>query len=262
MNKYDAQLGERNLQDGRCYAWFRGTDWLYNTAFKDKINDTRYYKSFQSVWYATKALSGSYQVKVDGQSYNLRYNFNVGDTAMIMPGYNMTIDEMKDKNYYIYTPENYTNATIFPTMTIYLDPNRDVPNENSHRPIIVFRLAETYLIAAEAAFKLNQLQEASSLINTVGRRASLKGHETEMEIKPTDINIDFLLDERTRELCGENFRWQDLVRTGKLLEHVKKLDDFEAKDNNKDFHLLRPVPQSQIDAVISGNPYPQNPGWN
>jgi hypothetical protein len=267
VDPYDAYLGERNLNDGRSYAWFRATKWVYETAFADKINDTRYYKTFQSVWKATKALNqtgtGTYAVKVNGTTYNVNLpKVNVGDTAMVYPGYNMGIDEIRTKKYYVFTPENYTDNRIFPTMTKYLDPNRLTPNENSHRPIIVFRLAETYLIAAEAAFKLQQPDVAAGYINEVRRRAAAPGKQTQMEIAAAAVNIDFILDERTRELCAENMRWFDLVRTGKLVERVRAYDDYEAKKNIQDFHVLRPIPLSQINAVTTGTPYPQNNGWN
>ena len=42
-----------------------------------------------------------------------------------------------------------------------------------------------------------------------------------MEIKPEQLTLDFILDERARELGGEQQRWFDLKRTGKLLERVK-----------------------------------------
>lgn len=261
VNKYDTQLGERNIKDGRSYAWFRGTNWLYNTAFGDKVNDTRYFGTFQTAWIATLPRKGTYIVKIDGVSHTLNYDFKAGDTAMVMPGVNRTLAQMQNKKYYIYTPENYTDATIFPTMKKYLDPNRLIPNENSHRPIIVFRLAETYLIAAEAAFKLTQTGIAADYINVVRKRAAATGKQANMEINAADVDIDFILDERTRELCAENVRWLDLVRTGKLLERVKLYDDWEAKKNIKAFHVIRPIPQSQINAVITGPKYPQNLDW-
>jgi hypothetical protein len=173
----------------------------------------------------------------------------------------MSIDDIKKKKYVVYTPENYSDNRIFPTMTKYLDPNRLTVNENSHRPIIVMRLAETYLVAAEAAFQLGQLDVAAGYINTIRTRAAVAGKQAQMQIAGSAINIDFILDERTRELCCEQLRWFDLVRTGKLIERVRKYDDFEAKKNIQDFDILRPIPLSQINAVISGTPYPQNPGW-
>ena len=81
-----------------------------------------------------------------------------------------------------------------------------------------------------------------------------------MRIQASDLSIDFFLNERTRELCGELVRWLDLVRTGKLIERVKAFNP-EAAGNIQPKHVLRPIPQAQIDAVVTGDPYPQNPGW-
>jgi hypothetical protein len=260
---YDAILGQRDLIDGRSYAWFRGTSWMYNVAFGDKTNDSRYYKTFQSTWIATKAISGTYTITVNGVSYTLPYSANIGDTALRYPGYNLPIDSIKAHKYVIYTPENYSDSRIFPTMTKYLDPlNRTTPNEDSHRPIIIFRLAETYLIAAEAAFKLGDNADAAKYINVIRTRAANAGHTTQMQISASDITLDYILDERTREMACETVRWFDLVRTGKLIERVKEYDDYQAHLNIQDFDILRPIPISQINAVISGPAYPQNPGWH
>jgi hypothetical protein len=263
VNTYDAILGQRDLVNGRSYAWFRATNWVYNTAFADKTNDSRYYKTFQSVWKASKAISGTYTITVGGTAYTLPYSANVGDTALMYPGVNMSIDEIKKHKYVIYTPETYNDNRIFPTMTKYLDPlNRTTPNENSHRPVIVLRLAETYLVAAEAAFKLGQAANAATMINAIRSRAAYAGHSNQMQVTAADINLDFLLAERTREMMSENVRWFDLVRTGTLINRVRTYDDYQAKLNIQDFDILRPIPLSQINSVISGPAYPQNPGWH
>lgn len=81
-----------------------------------------------------------------------------------------------------------------------------------------------------------------------------------IDISSTNVNIDFILDERARELCGEMTRWWDLVRTHKLLERVR-LHNPDAGPNIIERDILRPIPQSQIDATTTGTPYPQNPGW-
>ncbi len=76
--------------------------------------------------------------------------------------------------------------------------------------------------------------------------------------------IDYILDERTRELLGENLRWWDLVRTGKLLERVK-LYNGDAKANIQDKHILRPIPLDQINRTTTGEPYKTDlyfPAWN
>ena len=69
--------------------------------------------------------------------------------------------------------------------------------------------------------------------------------------------MDAVLDERARELGGEEGRWMDLVRTGKLIDRVKLYNPNAA--NIKPFHALRPIPQSQRD--LSTVPFPQNDGY-
>ena len=67
-------------------------------------------------------------------------------------------------------------------------------------------------------------------------------------------------------LCGEQQRWFDLKRTGKLLERVK-LYNGTAKNYIQTFHVLRPIPQPQLDAITNRTAGPdpngfwQNPGY-
>ena len=82
-----------------------------------------------------------------------------------------------------------------------------------------------------------------------------------MEISQDELTLDFILDERARELGGEQQRWYDLKRTGKLLELVQKYNP-DAKANIKDYHILRPIPQTQLDAVINKEEFKQNTGYS
>lgn len=78
------------------------------------------------------------------------------------------------------------------------------------------------------------------------------------EITAKDATIDFLLDERIRELVGEELRRFTLVRTGKLVERVKK---YNPHSNTMDeHHTLWPIPQTIIDSN-TGAEFPQNPGY-
>ena len=72
--------------------------------------------------------------------------------------------------------------------------------------------------------------------------------------------IDDILDERARELCGEEPRWNELKRTGKLIERVKLYNERAAEaDAIQDFHLLRPIPLAQIERTT--NNFEQNTGY-
>jgi hypothetical protein len=110
-------------------------------------------------------------------------------------------------------------------------------NDYSDRPYILFRFAEVYLIAAEAAFKGGAtLQDAANMINVLRTRAALMNKQTPAEytaavaaqqITAAQVTLDFILDERSRELFAEDCRWWDLSRTKKLVDRVK-LNNTEA----------------------------------
>jgi hypothetical protein len=233
------------------------TRWLTDTAFKDKTNDTRYFKTFQSAWISNNAAT----IPKDASN---KPKYAVGDTAIWMPGVEMTATQIAKYRYQVVVPSKYVN-TLYPTMIKYYDDKRTDQNAPSIRPIIIYRLAETYLIAAEALFMDNRPGEALPYINAIRERAAYPtGNVAAMDAKLTDLSLDFILDERTRELCGELSRLQDLARTGTLLARVK-LHNADARANIKPFDVLRPIPQAQIDGTITGPAYDNSrnfPGWN
>lgn len=257
----------RSTQYGRPYIRCTPTRWLTDVAFADKVNDTRYGKTFQTVWYANNPDPNAYPKwpnplppgappgAAPGQ-----FKIAIGDTSIYMPGTDRTNAEIAASRYVLIPPRNYS-AALSPAMFKYFDTKRANLNFPSIRPVIAYRFGETFLIAAEAAFRTSRPAEAVTYINTIRTRAAFPtGNAAALQITETDLSIDFILDERTRELCGELVRWLDLVRTGKLIERVK-LYNPEAANNILDKHKLRPIPQAQIDAVVTGDPYPQNPGW-
>lgn len=86
------------------------------------------------------------------------------------------------------------------------------------------------------------------------------GHKAEMDVAPADIDIDFILDERAREMAGEYNRWMDLKRTGKLIERTKKYNNLTSSKGSMDDHILvRPIPQSIIDQTTGY--FPQNANY-
>lgn len=119
------------------------------------------------------------------------------------------------------------------------------------------RLAETYLYRAEAYIQLGKLDLAAADINTVRQRANAK------PVKVSDVTLDYLLDERTRELYTEEFRDLVLRRTGKLVERVRKYNNnpYYQGIMIEEHNILWPIPQTEIDLNVDGE-LTQNPGYN
>lgn len=133
---------------------------------------------------------------------------------------------------------------------------------NSDRNYPVIRLAELYLIRAEARIRKDNpdLTGAAKDITEIRKRTIRSGFEKEMSVSAQDMNVDFILDERARELGGEWQRWFDLKRLNKLVEHVKAYNP-DAADNIKDFHINRPIPQTQFDGMPDWTTLGQNEGY-
>lgn len=127
------------------------------------------------------------------------------------------------------------------------------------RTVNLFRMAETYLIAAEALMHLGRDSEAADYFNVIRKRAEAPG-ETMPLIQPGELDVDEILDERARELIGEYLRWFDLKRMGEdvFLRRIRE-NNPPAAPNVQAYHMLRPIPQAQIDRTT--NEFPQNPGY-
>ena len=115
------------------------------------------------------------------------------------------------------------------------------------------RLAMAYLLLGEAQFKLGDLNGAAATFNVLRDRANAP------RITGADLNIDWILDERARELYGEERRRYTLLRNGKWLERTR-LHNQVASPNIEDFHVLYPIPQEVIDANNQVQ-MTQNPGY-
>lgn len=125
----------------------------------------------------------------------------------------------------------------------------------------MFRLAETYLLRAEAYLALGNKQKAADDINVVRNRAHAKPVEASL------VSLDYILDERMRELGIEEKRRLTLMRTGKLYDRVMKCNPFYANPETngdgvgmKETYNLWPIPHSAIEAN-NGAELKQNPGY-
>ncbi|EOR95238.1 putative outer membrane protein [Arcticibacter svalbardensis MN12-7] len=118
------------------------------------------------------------------------------------------------------------------------------------------RLADTYLLLAEAYFKQGKLAESAGMINQIRTRS----HATPIVADGSTITMDYILDERSRELVTEENRRETLIRTGKLLERARNPLYNKFTTAIQDFQVLLPVPQKVIDAN-TGKKMEQNPGY-
>lgn len=165
------------------------------------------------------------------------------------------------------------------------------PNAGSTRPYAIAKFSELYLIAAEAAVKGASVKSgkgAKDLVNVLRARAGKwrwdnNGNQpkdvdysaTMISNTPNTIDINYILEERSREFYGEGYRWYDLVRTQKWEELAST---YEIGGSNygdhtpitvtrtiEPKHYLRPIPQGQLDAMeatAEEKKAYQNPGYN
>lgn len=145
---------------------------------------------------------------------------------------------------------------IHPGSKKYWDLSKEAIFTQGVKDIILYRLSETYLMAAEALWRDDHEGEALPYFNEIRRRALGEAGEV------TALTEDLILDENARELALEGHRWYDLKRMGKLVERVRLYggdeSHLEPRQNIKDYHVRRPIPQKEIDLMPG---YPQNPGY-
>ncbi|PZV83874.1 RagB/SusD domain-containing protein [Algoriphagus aquaeductus] len=258
LMEYDVQAGmRRDTQNGRPFKRYRLTPYALNTVFKDRENDSRYKASFIDVYFSNRP--GTFNTSFDLSKPTV--TFAEGDTAIYIPGFEMPLADRAKKKYQVLVPSRY-DERLFPGLKKHLDPGRaDLTQFEGGRDFIAMRLGETYLLLAEAQLMQGKVSEATATINILRRRAAFPGKADAMEITPSQMNLDFLIEESARELTGEQFRWLNLKRWGKLIERVR-LHNAQAAPNIKDFHVLRPIPQNQIDRAEGGpSGFPQNTGY-
>ncbi|UOQ67685.1 RagB/SusD family nutrient uptake outer membrane protein [Hymenobacter volaticus] len=252
MMKYDDRPGMvRDIANGRPFNRFMPSRYLLDLF--DETKDSRYAASFRTVWLANTVVAGK---------------LAVNDTAIIATKKVIPAARRTNKNYFvvdrndIYNPNGTgKNRLQYVCLRKFDDPTRPtIAEEQSARDAYVIRLADVYLMAAEANFKLGNLPKAVTQINTVRERAALPGKVDDMRITASNLSLDFILDERARELAGEQLRWFDLKRTNRLVPRVRA-NNPEAGASIQDYHMLRPIPQRQLDAIQNGAEFTQNQGY-
>ncbi|MBJ6368636.1 RagB/SusD family nutrient uptake outer membrane protein [Snuella sedimenti] len=128
------------------------------------------------------------------------------------------------------------------------------PDNGYVRDFYVMRLSETYLLRAEAYLGKGQSDMAADDINAIRTRAQAP------LVDAGDVDIDYILDERIRELYGEEYRMLTLGRLGLIYDRTKRFGHEPARNSIQEFNNLFPIPQSAIDRN-GGAVLGQNPGY-
>lgn len=309
----------RDQFNGRPFRRMGPSD--YTIDLFDRKNDSRFYKSFRTAYYANAALPTNVFTAANAPDPSLigKIKFGVGDTAALFivndrsnPILQTDLPKYRYQTYARWVKATPTGPAIkgystskYLSLVKHIDPVRvsTVVNEESGvKNGILARLGETYLIAAEAYGRKGLYDDALKHVNKIRERAAyhagefknpqtwkfdggIKGDvsDTYLNMKATaalfttnapselypvtvttteDRFIHFILNERTRELCGELYRWEDLVRTENLYLRVNQDNGTYVKDGitykyNPDatgiqpHHKLRPIPNQQIELTTS-----------
>jgi hypothetical protein len=236
----------------------RGKDWFQCTsaiAGKFALGDT--------VIYLPVPTDTKYKQWSDADRKTVKYvvyNYPVGDTT-----------DWTNDDYYksAYQTSNSTTRAWLPVWkfkdanTVYNESNAG----SGTRDIYLYRLAETCLIAAEAAVKKGDNANALIYLNKVRTRAEKIPGALQ---KTGTVTLDDILNERALELFGEVPRWNDLQRTHKLAERVLKYNwdathitggvQTQLTTGDSKFYL-RPFPLPWLNSLSNQQDVIQNTGW-
>ncbi len=221
----------------------------------------------------TKWWVDSYEIKKDdrAQNYILRTSFRIQTQAENNIGYTGTGTLPADK-----IPAGYkVGDTIWCHWTQDITAARfkvndwpysrkaegtstaDVQADFAWTDQIYIRLADTYLLKAEAQFKLGNLSDVSGAAATIN---VIRNRSKATPITAAEVTLDYILDERSRELIIEEERRMTLLRTHKWFTRTQLYNKFGGERITLRDTLF-PIPQDVIDANLT-KPFPQNPGWN
>ena len=240
------------------YSFMERNYWVnprVHELFTDPIADSRYDATFQREFYVNNLDS-----KDKGKLgiYFPRWNDNSGDNKGAVNFYPFK----KDGQYYWYPQSS--------ALTEFKDASDKMPiikkfkdtkmlwKGSGTREDVIMRLADTYLLCAEAYLGMGNMVKALEKTNVIRARAARTAADVNT-LKLNNIDLEILMDERGRELLGEHDRWFDLKRSGLLISRTKNYNPFVQKYNNLNSdHLIRPIPQDEIDRLTGLS---QNKGY-
>lgn len=128
------------------------------------------------------------------------------------------------------------------------------PDNGYVRDFYIIRLPETYFLRAEAYLDKGNTTAAAADLNLVRSRSNATA------VAPVNVTIDYILDERARELFGEEFRILTLGRLGLIYDRTKRFGSTASQASIQTYNNLLPIPQTTIDTNV-GAVFAQNPGY-
>ena len=206
--------------------------WQYKGNWSNDIRNSQY--NIQRTWYFTNPASKFYGQVMTPQ--------NVATPTTFSTFCGTQFKKFVSAKHY----DKFTDATS----------HQGHDNGRTYKDWYIMRLAETYLLRAEAYMMSGDNASAANDINTIRARANAT------PVAAGDVNIDLILAERARELYGEEFRLNTLMRTGKLVQYLMQYNGFVRTNGyTLDVHLNKmPIPNSVIQAN-TGAVMTQNPGY-
>ncbi|MBN1187790.1 MAG: RagB/SusD family nutrient uptake outer membrane protein [Bacteroidales bacterium] len=248
--------------------------------FNENI-DARYAASFQEAWYCNDTLDVPFwtaeEIAANGLNPSLvgKRKFGLGDTALLIT--KRSISNEKQRPYLVIDRDSVYNqdGTIitgrdYISLVKLNDPiTRELPEtELSTMDVIILRFAEMYLISAEASMQLKDGNAYNKLLELANNRAYGNNGAALLASygiqSSENVTLEFILDERAREFCGEHMRWFDVKRPfvrdpSAWVKYIKTRNpDITLIDEH---HIVRPIPQKELDPLLNKEEFGQNPGY-
>jgi len=213
--EYNSTGGGSNSTDWTRRAWIPNYSAITGFVLADTLGGRGIAQIVPMKWWigtggtnATGDVAGIYNSNdIRNSNYNIKRNWYYNN-----PSYS----SLYGKKCNITDATWFSTKQLFPALTkFFYGRAENLSLTGSYRDRMKFRLSETYLLLAEAYLGQNDPAKAASAMNEVRRRAGVP------DIDATNLTMDELLNERIRELVGEESRRFTLVRTGKLLDRVR-----------------------------------------
>lgn len=182
-----------------------------------------------------------------------KLHWTLDDPENILPGFDLEEGDFATEDYLAAWAGNDREARYLePTVTKNWEDGtygRTADEAEGFRNVIVYRLAQAYILGAEAHWRNDNEPRALELINKIRERAFGNADHNF-----TSLDLETIIEEHARELGHEGHRWAFLKRLGILVERVK-MHNPSAAPNIKEHHVRWPIPQNFVSQLgLEQNP--------